>query len=90
MKYFEKVNQISEDLLALNDRLNAIDEGFISKADQEELAKIKKILEFYIATVVEMVAKQNETFIKENQAFVIDLVKEMEYFIAATNDNLLD
>lgn len=88
MKFLEKMNNLAEGLLALREKFDKIDKDALLKDDLEELNKIEELLDFYIATILEMVVEQNKEFVKDNKEPVKKIVSTIEDFIKRVNENI--
>lgn len=88
MKFLEKMNKLAEGLLALKEKFDKIDKDALLKDDLEELNKIEELLDFYIATILEMVVEQNKEFVKYNKEPVKKIVSTIEDFIKRVNENI--
>lgn len=88
MKFLEKLNQLAEGLLALQEKFEKIDKDSLMKDDREELEKIEDLLRFYINTTLELAVDQNQEVVLENKDMVKRIVKDIENFIKEVRENI--
>ncbi len=86
--FYEKINEISENLLNLKEKLDNVAVDFLKDDEKIEYYRIMNLIDFYIATILELVMEENKSFIAENKEYVRDIIKNIEEFIVAVNDNL--
>ncbi len=86
--FYEKINDISENLLNLKEKLESVAVDFLKEDEKIEYYRIMNLIDFYIATILELVMEENKSFITENKEYVRDIIKNIEEFIVAVNDNL--
>lgn len=86
--FLDKINEISIDLIALKEKLETVAFDFLSSEEKAEYSKIMELIDFYIASIVELVMENNKNFIVENKEFVKSLIKNIENFIITVNNNL--
>jgi ribulose 1,5-bisphosphate carboxylase large subunit-like protein len=86
--FYEKINEISENLLNLKEKLDNVAVDFLKDDEKIEYYRIMNLIDFYIATILELVMEENKSFIAENKEYVRDIIKNIEEFIIAVNDNL--
>lgn len=86
--FYEKINDISENLLNLKEKLDNVAVDFLKDDEKIEYYRIMNLIDFYIATILELVMEENKSFIAENKEYVRDIIKNIEEFIVAVNDNL--
>lgn len=88
MKFFEKLNKLSEGLLELSDKFDKIDKDSLMKDDREELEKIEELINFYSNTILELAIDQNQAVILENKEMVKRIIKDIESFIIEVKQNI--
>ncbi len=86
--FYEKINEISENLLNLKEKLDNVTIDFFKDDEKIEYYRIMNLIDFYIATILELVMEENKLFISENKEYVRDIITNIEEFIVAVNDNL--
>lgn len=86
--FYEKINDISENVLNLKEKLESVAVDFLKEDEKIEYYRIMNLIDFYIATILELVMEENKSFITENKEYVRDIIKNIEEFIVAVNDNL--
>lgn len=86
--FYEKINEISENLLNLKEKLDNFAIDFFKDDEKIEYYRIMNLIDFYIATTLELIMEENKSFIAENKEYVRDIIKNIEEFIVAVNDNL--
>jgi hypothetical protein len=89
MTYLEKINSLHEQLNLLKNKLDGVDEDLlVSRADKEDLVKVKHLLNFHLNAVINMKDDFHEQRLKKQKEFTLDLVKEIEKFIVTLNNSL--
>lgn len=85
-----RVKTLATDLPALDARLQAIPQDRLDDEDREEITRLRQMVHYYAATVLELVEPQAviQDTIQAQPAFVQDLVGVMERFVTRTNDAL--
>ncbi len=88
MNFYQKINKVSEDIMQLKEKLNGVAVDFLDNEEKIEYYKIMQLVDFHIASLLELVMDENKEFVKNNINFIKDIIKNIESFIFEVNNNL--
>ena len=88
MNFYQKINKVSEDIMQLKEKLNGVAVDFLDDEEKIEYYKIMQLVDFHIASLLELVMDENKEFVTNNIDFIKDIIKNIESFIFEVNNNL--
>lgn len=88
MNFYQKINKVSEDIMQLKEKLNGVAVDFLADEEKFEYYKIMQLVDFHIASLLELVMDENKEFVMNNIDFIKDIIKNIESFIFEVNNNL--